>query len=119
MNISDHLKYLEELLLTNVVRKDSAQLSALLAADFREIGSSGRTFSRAMILEQLQAESPLSNFTLNDFECTLLSDTLALVTYQTVRNTPDATPIVALRSSLWIFRDDRWQILFHQGTRVP
>ncbi len=119
MNLSDHLQHLEELLLLNAVRKDPKQLSALLAADFREIGSSGRTFSRAEILEELQTESPLLTMTLSDFRCSLLSDVLALVNYQTIRNAPDASPVVALRSSLWILRDDRWQILFHQGTRVP
>ncbi len=119
MNLSDHLNHLEELLLSNAVRKDATQLSALLAAGFREIGSSGRTFSRVEIVERLQAESPLFNITLSDFRCSPLSDMLALVTYQTIRNIPDASPVVALRSSLWVFRDDRWQILFHQGTRVP
>ncbi len=120
MTVSDHLKHLEETLLSPAVRKDHAQLSSLLARDFREIGSSGRTFSRSEILEELPAESPLPTIILYDFQCSMLSDTLALVTYRTARTTtPEAKPIVALRSSLWTLRDDRWQILFHQGTRVP
>ena len=119
MNVNDHLRALEELLLSNAVRKNRAQLSALLADDFREIGSSGRIFSRAEMLEELQAESIHRSVTLTDFACSMLSDALALVTYRTVRNTPEAPPVAALRSSLWGFRDDRWQVLFHQGTKVP
>ncbi len=127
MNVSDHLKHLEETLLTSSVRKDRTQVAALLAEEFREIGSSGRTFSRAEIQAELQAEfqaelqaeSPLREVALSDFTCTMLSDTLALVIYRTVRSTPPAPPSSAWRSSLWVFREDRWQILFHQGTRVP
>ena len=119
MTVSEHLRSLEETLLSHEVRKDEAQASHLLANDFREIGSSGRFFSRAEMLEELQAESTLRSVTLSDFECSVLSDTLALVTYRTVRTTPEAAPVVALRSSLWIFREARWQILFHQGTKVP
>ena len=116
MTVSDHLRHLEETLHSKTVTKEPAQLAALLAEDFREIGSSGRTFSRARILEELQAESPLPTTTLSDFQCSMLSDTLALVTYRTARIDPKA---IALRSSLWVLRDHRWQILFHQGTRVP
>ena len=123
MDISDHLKHLEESLLTSAVRKDRAQVAALLAEEFREIGSSGRTFSRAEILDELQddlqAESPLREVALSDFNCRMLSATLALVIYRTVRSTPAAPPSAAWRSSLWVFREDRWQILFHQGTKVP
>jgi catechol 2,3-dioxygenase-like lactoylglutathione lyase family enzyme len=25
----------------------------------------------------------------------------------------------SLRSSLWVMRDGRWQMLFHQGTTIP
>ena len=118
MDVCDHLKHLEQTLLLNAVRKDPAQVSTLLAADFREIGSSGRSFARAEILRDLQAESVPRNTTLSDFSCTMLSDTLALVTYRTVRITLAAVPFVALRSSIWVLRNHRWQILFHQGTRV-
>lgn len=119
MNLTEHLLHLEERLLSHAIRSSLAHLSALLAADFHEIGSSGRTFSRAEILEALAAESPQSHTTLTDFRCTELTDTLAHVTYRTVHETGQAAWRTALRSSLWIFRDDRWQILFHQGTRVP
>ncbi len=119
MSVSDHLRQLEEALLSNAVRKEPEQLAALLADDFHEFGSSGRTFSKAAILEELQTESPDRQVTLADFSCRMLSPEVALVTYRTVRLTPAAPPFHALRSSVWVLREGRWQIVFHQGTPLP
>ena len=119
MSVSDHLKQLEEALLSNAVRRDPEQVAALLADEFREFGSSGRTFSKATILEELQTESPDRQVTLSDFTCSMLSPQIALVTYRTRRLTPIAPPFHALRSSVWVLRDGRWQIVFHQGTPAP
>ena len=58
MNIADHIKSLEETLLDPAVRKNSEQVSNLLADDFLEFGSSGRTFDKAAILEDLRNEPP-------------------------------------------------------------
>jgi hypothetical protein len=42
------------------------------------------------------------------------------VTYRAVRrDESDHSEVASLRSSLWVIRDGRWQMLFHQGTRVP
>jgi len=42
---------------------------------------------------------------------------LALVTYRAERrNEFGALTAMSLRSSVWILRDNRWKILFHQGT---
>ncbi len=119
MIVSNRLKQLEEALLTTAMRKDPEQVAALLAEDFREFGSSGRTFSKAAILKELQTEPTNSQLTLSDFSCSMLSAEIALVTYRTVSTTSAATPLHANRSSIWALRDDRWQIVFHQGTPVP
>ena len=119
MGIGKHLQELEEALLSEAVRKDPAQVGALLAEEFREFGSSGRIFSKAAILEQLRTESSDRELTLSDFACTLLSPEIALVTYKSARTTSTAPPICANRSSVWVLRDGRWQIVFHQGTPVP
>ena len=118
MTVSDHLRQLEEALLRNEVRRDPEQLAVLLAEDFREFGSSGRIFFKAGIVEELQIESPDRQVTLADFSCRMLSPEIALVTYRTVRLTPAAPPFHALRSSIWVLREGRWQIVFHQGTPV-
>ena len=116
MTVCEHLNLLEETLLRPETRSDPTLLTALLTEEFREIGSSGRLFSRDAILDDLRAESAPRRVSLSGFECRMLSDTLALVTYKTVRETSQMPPYAALRSSIWIYRDARWQVLFHQGT---
>ncbi len=105
---------LELRLLDPSVRRNPGVLDSLLADEFREFGSSGREFNKARIIAELQTES-YTPPTICGFEARLLSTGVALVTYKTLRD--DGTS--ALRSSLWIERDGKWQVLFHQGTKMP
>lgn len=114
--LATHLRQLEEELLCPGVRRDPQRLKYLLAEDFREFGSSGSAFERAAILADLAAEAP-AQLSLTDFTCQQLAAGVALVTYRSQRTDASGTR-QALRSSVWIFRDGRWQILFHQGTRI-
>ena len=122
---ASQLRELEQMLLDPAVRRDSGKLSALLAEEFREFGKSGRVYSRAeVIAELLQMEPDGRRITMQDFACITVAEGVALVTYCTVHTAPaeaagNAAPIRALRSSLWVFREARWQMLFHQGTRAP
>lgn len=106
------LQSLEEQLLEPATRTNPAAVATLLADDFREFGASGRIFTKPEILAELAAELP-STITLTDFTCTRPSLDVALVTYRSTRNHAAHT---SLRSSLWILRNGRWQMLFHQGT---
>jgi hypothetical protein len=117
VNNCRELRELEESLLQPAVRRDREHLSALLAEEFREFGSSGRVFSRSEILEELESE-PERELTLKDFACEAVGAEVVLVTYTSVRVEAGAMPGEALRSSLWVRRAGRWQMLFHQGTRV-
>ena len=83
-----------------------ARLADLIADDFLEIGRSGRTWTRATILELL-VESPAAPVPIEEFTISALADGIVLATYRT----PGAR-----RSSVWVRRADRWQIRFHQGT---
>jgi hypothetical protein len=111
-DLAAHLQALEEQLLQPAIRADSDALTTLLADDFREFGSSGRIFTRAEIVAELATESPRS-ISLSDFHCQPLTPEAALVTYRTTSATN-----TDLRSSLWVLRDGRWQMLFHQGTKT-
>ena len=108
------LQLLEEQLLQADFRRDREAVSRVLAEEFREFGSSGQVYDKARILDLLQDEPPFTA-QLSNFQATLLADDVAQVTYQTSR---DGAPNIALRSSLWIRREGRWQMLFHQGTLV-
>ncbi len=55
---------------------------------------------------------------ISDFHASLLSDGVVLVTYRSARDSRmrSGQTAIALRSSVWVWRDSRWQIVFHQGT---
>ncbi len=105
----------EETLLTPHVRRSEAALAQLLAPEFLEFGSSGRVFDRPAIITTLRDETdPLSNADVRDFRCVRLGPDAALVTYMLLR----APAASSLRSSVWVLRQQRWVMVFHQGTRT-
>lgn len=109
---------LEERLLQPEVRRDRAEVASLLAEEFVEFGSSGRTFDREQILDLLENE-PAARIAMLEGVQQMLAPGVALVTYRSVRPGAPVEPgRIALRSSLWVHRDGRWQVIFHQGTRV-
>ena len=113
-----HLRELEEELLAPATRRSSAAMALLLADEFCEFGSSGRVFDRRQVIEALQSESPVQ-FSITDFRATLLAAGVALVTYQAIRNDElERQASGSLRSSIWVMRGARWQMLFHQGTKA-
>jgi hypothetical protein len=119
MNVEDlatHLQQLEEELLHADVRHDPERLTALIADDFREFGTSGRVFDKTSILRELATESP-AELSLSSFLCQQLAPDVALVTYRSQRSDSTGTRH-ALRSSVWVNPYGRWQVLFHQGTRI-
>jgi hypothetical protein len=111
-DLAAHLIALELRLQDSSVRKDPAAIGELLSKDFREFGASGRIWDRATILETLSAE-PAYAIASENFECQRLSSHLALLTY-VAANPARKT----LRSSLWRLEEDRWRVLFHQGTVI-
>jgi hypothetical protein len=81
-------------------------LMALIAEDFLEFGRSGRTWTRASIRAVLE-EAPSPSVSIEAFDVARLADDVALATYRAAH---------ANRSSVWVHRDGRWQLRFHQGT---
>jgi hypothetical protein len=116
-DLAAHLFRLEQQLLEPSLRRDAAALTSLLAENFREFGSSGRIFNRQQIIDALAAESSRT-ITLSDTFCQQLAEDIALLTYRSTRKIALDIASHALRSSLWIYRDNRWQMLFHQGTPI-
>jgi len=88
-------------------------LMSLIADDFVEFGRSGRIWDRDSIralLEGPVVESTSIDLVADRFEVAELLDGVALVTYRSPR---------VNRSSIWLCREGRWQLRFHQGTAVP
>jgi hypothetical protein len=116
-NIEAHLRELEEQLLDPAIRKNYEIVSSLLADDFREFGSSGRVFSKEEILVELANEGT-NKISLTNFQAKAMAAGVFLVTYRAVRNdTASGSFVTSLRSSIWVMREARWQMLFHQGTK--
>jgi hypothetical protein len=115
--IEVELRILEERLTTPVAPESRADLDELLAAEFQEFGSSGRILDRAEVLDALSVPGrPRVQF--EDFRATVVGTGAVLVTYLSRSISGPGWKPPALRSSLWVRRDDRWQLVFHQGTRL-
>ena len=108
------LEQLETDLWREETRFDPVFMDRVLAADFREIGRSGRTYDRDTTLS-MPAEPILSRLPLRDFQCRLLTADVVQITYISEVEY-DGQIQKALRSSIWTRRGDSWELRFHQGT---
>ena len=116
----DELLKLESSLHKRDVRSSARALSELLADEFVEFGSSGRIFNKSAIIDALAVESGDLQVFVDDFAVRELVPNVALVTYVVAEPSGQPTAMVrtSLRSSIWQMRDGRWQMIFHQGTRI-
>lgn len=110
----DELHRLELEILDPATREDKARLDFLLRDDFIEFGSSGRVYEKRMLIEMMSKERH-APVIVREFAVRQLSQDTALVTYRSVGQSGQE----ARRSSVWIREVDRWQMVFHQGTRLP
>jgi hypothetical protein len=88
-------------------------LGALIADGFLEFGASGRMWDEASMRETLAGATPMAPVDLEAFVVAELAPDVALVTYRL------GPPRPSNRSSVWVRRDGRWQVRFHQGTLQP
>lgn len=111
---------LEKRLHDPAVRCNAAEVALLLADEFREFGKSGRVYDKAAMLQSLADEAPVpvqnplaqAPIESSGFVLVPVGAHAALLTYRSI-----SAGTEALRSSLWIYRDARWQMLFNQGTK--
>ncbi|MBP3041220.1 DUF4440 domain-containing protein [Bacillaceae bacterium Marseille-Q3522] len=109
--LKEHLKKLEESLLTSEVRLSHCELNNLLAEEFFEFGSSGNLWRRDDFFQEDGAG--IVQMSLSQFEIHPLSDNVVLATYHL---TDKKTQRHTLRSSVWKYIDGGWKMVFHQGT---
>ena len=116
LSVNEHLRSLEEKLLNPGVRKSSQELLRLLSDEFVEFGSSGKIYNKSQVIESLKNESEVY-ITIMNFKAMQLAPEVILLTYtassinKIINDTRNS-----LRSSIWKKSDDRWQLVFHQGT---
>jgi ribonuclease HI len=93
---------------------------AIIDDAFLEVGSSGRIWTRADILEMLVAAPPTERISIERFEVAELGGGVVLVLYDTAAQDPATGQMLRRhRSSIWIRDGDRYRLRFHQGTPAP
>ncbi|PZM13209.1 DUF4440 domain-containing protein [Rhizobium tubonense] len=116
-------RHLEQELHRPEIRASRDAVSALLANDFMEFGSSGGIYDKAITTDALALEAPSDPSALPevyDFTVKPFTTEAVLVLYRSVRRSDGVAPEKqTLRSSIWKLIDGRWQMFFHQGTVVP
>ncbi|PIZ30127.1 MAG: DUF4440 domain-containing protein [Alphaproteobacteria bacterium CG_4_10_14_0_8_um_filter_53_9] len=114
MNIQ-HTIELEKALLSPETRCSFKQLNLLLADDFVEVGAAGVKFGKDSVLSRLPQEPDTTLFVGRDFSVREIADGVALVTFIVTKTMQEASQD-SFRSSLWVWRENRWQMTYHQGT---
>ncbi|SNY53834.1 hypothetical protein SAMN06297280_2468 [Arsukibacterium tuosuense] len=114
--LKQQLTELEQLLVQPATRLSVQLLDSYLADDFYEIAATGRCFGKADVLERLPTEAP-PVISQQDFECRVLSEGLAQLTYRATIQRAECDGLsYSVRSSIWRFDREKWQMIFHQGT---
>lgn len=112
------LRVLEERLSMPAGTESRESLAELLAEGFEEFGSSGRVFGRDAVLDAL-VPAGRPRIVIEGFSAVRLCEDAVLVRYVSRPAAGGQSKPPARRSSLWVFKSGRWQILFHQGTLLP
>lgn len=116
-DVLDHVAELEREMQSPACRADEDRLRQLLAADFVEIGASGRRWDLDSVLAMLREER--TDNAGGDIEVVGLSSRalapgVVQVFWDSHRNGRRAR-----RTSIWCERKDGWQQTYHQGTPLP
>lgn len=116
--MEDSRKLIEQLeleLLTPAARSNPDRLNALIADDFVEIGSSGLTFGKEVVMTHLPPEGG-KTFQASQISSRMLSATVGLVTYLCTRTEGDLQ-MKSKRVSIWTKHGQTWQMTYHQATK--
>lgn len=91
-------------------------LTDLIDDEFIEIGSSATVYDKPKIIQWLLSDNK-SERSGTSFKVQKLSEGVFLLTYiSLIREKPGSEIKKAMRSSIWRLRNDRWSMVFHQGT---
>ena len=94
-----------------------AEFDRMMAAEFHEVGASGKRYSREFVLDLLEARHALPHDDVIEpsrFECVWLGGETYLITYDLLQDEVRRTR----RSTIWRREPEGWKIVYHQGTIV-
>jgi hypothetical protein len=113
--VFEELRRLEPIFHTKEFGTTIADFERRMAADYFEVGASGRRYSREFILATLAENAPedaaTAGWECSDFGLRRLGEDTFLMTY-TLRQWQRVTR----RATVWRRNGEGWQILYHQGT---
>jgi len=114
--IEQQIKNSELGLLKPEIRKNKKILDELLADDFIEFTSVGTIINKKDVLRNLPKES-LIKWKVSNLKTKIISKDVILATYKVQKkDLKNKNIIVSLRVSLWKNINNKWKIIFHQGT---
>jgi hypothetical protein len=93
----------------------------MTADDFWEVGASGRHYSRAFVLNELEkrfATTPEEVWETSDFRCQKLASDVYLLTYTLVQTSEEGNKRRTRRATIWRREGGEWKIVYHQGTVI-
>ena len=111
---------LEKALLSKEVRSNVEALNLLIAESFIEFGKSGKVWNKGSILASLPLEGEINGEIQREilnFAVIFQTPNIVCVEYKLSESKLNAGEI-SFRRSIWKFIDERWQIIFHQGTAL-
>ena len=94
-----------------------ADFERMTVEDYWEIGASGRRYSRAFVLDELERRHATPHTDLwetSDFDCRKLADDVYLLTYTLLQDNVRRTR----RATVWQRTAGGWKIVYHQGTII-
>lgn len=116
------IKRLELRLQLPSVRSSRKDLDRLLADEFVEFGASGKICDKRQAIQALTADPRAQvprHPALRAVKAIWLADDVVLLTFRSTQTQAGTSErFHANRSSIWRRNNGRWQMLFHQGTRI-
>ena len=97
--------------------KSRADFEKMTVDDFWEVGASGRCYSRAFVLDELEkrySAPHADTWETKDFHCQRLAHEVYLLTYTLLQDGKRRTR----RSTIWERNSEGWKIIYHQGTII-
>lgn len=94
-----------------------AEFEAMMAPEFREVGASGREYTREFVLDVLEQRyaAPFEDrWEASDFQCQPLGPDVYLLTYTLVQDGVRKSR----RATIWRRTAEDWKIVYHQGTLI-
>ena len=111
------LQELETKLMDPEVRR-SEKAAELIADDFIEFAGNGRIYNKADALAMMKRHV-VRIVAIEEFLVRELSPQIVLVTYRVRSQGFGGSPgRLSVRSSIWVHRNGKWQVTFHQATVI-